>query len=318
MAMAAMALVSASPGAAQLKPIDLPGERLHPESISISADGMAYVSSATGGVLRVSLASGEIVQWIRPGDFGSGSTFGVLVDAGNGLLWVCNNDLGAQGIVIPGADKGSTLKAIDLRSGEGRLSFTLPGSKSPVCNDMAIAGDGTLYVAETANSHILRLTPGATALEDWSHDPVLAAPDGFGLDGIALGGDGHLYVNNIRTGKLIRVERKADGTAGKSTVLESSRAFESPDGLRPLGGLRFIQAEGGGKIGIVTIAGDRATVETLAQGFSAPTGVDSHDGTAWLVQGEFGYIFNPQLRGKTPPRATLTPVKLPAPVHSHH
>jgi hypothetical protein len=48
------------------QPIDLPGDRLFPESVSITSDGMAYISSMHGGDLRVSLSTGAVEQWISP------------------------------------------------------------------------------------------------------------------------------------------------------------------------------------------------------------------------------------------------------------
>lgn len=287
-------------------PVNLPA-RTHPESVSIAPDGVAYVSSPRGGVLRVDLVAGKAEPWLKPGAFGSASVFGLLVDPGRGLLWLCSNDLGAMGITVEGGEKGSYLKAFDLRTGEGRQSLRLPGD-NPLCNDMALASDGTLYVTDTNRSHILRLRPGASALEDWHHDPAYAREGRDGLDGIALGADGHLYINNFLNGVLARVALNADGTPGATTVLATSRPLAMPDGLRALGGLRFAQAEGGGKIAIVTVQGDRAEIETVRDGLQSPTGLDARDGTIWYVEGALNLLFNPQLRGQTPPAFTLTPV----------
>lgn len=294
----AVAAIAAGPLAPRA--IDLPGDRVFPESITTTSDGIAYVSSMTGGVMRVDLRSGKVAQWIKPGAYGSSSTFGVLDDPVNGMLWVCNNDLAYMRIRIEGADKGASLKGFDLRTGQGRISLTLPGEK-PFCNDIAVAKDGTLYVTETSKSQILRLKKGASAFETWLADPVLGNEHGEGLDGIAFGADGNLYVNNYRSNMLARVAVKPDGTAGKITKIATPRPFEVADGLRPLGGMRFAQAESAGKIAVVTIEGDQARVDTLAEGLSSPTGVDVWGGALWYVQAENKYIFNPKFKGKQPP-----------------
>lgn len=314
--MASMALALAGPALARPAPITLPGERLHPESVSISADGHAYVGGMSGGVVRVSLKTGKAEQFVKPGEHGSSSTFGVLADTLNGILWACSNADTPMSAKITGADPGSVLKGFDLATGKGRYSLPLPGNK-PMCNDMAVAKDGTLYVTDTNNSHILRWKKGAAALEDWHHDPAYATDKGFGLDGIALGGDGHLYVNNWQANSMARVEVKPDGSAGATTLLQPSQPLTSPDGLRSMGGMRFVQAEGRGKVTIVTMEGDKALVQVVKDGLSSPTGADIHDGTIWYVQAEFSYLFDPSKRGQTPPPFVLAPVAA-APSHAHH
>lgn len=268
--------------------IDLPGDRLFPENISIGPDNIAYVSGMSGGVLRVSLATGEVEQWIAPGAYGSGALFGVLADARNGLLWTCTNDFSARGVTVADADAGSWLKAFDLATGEGRISLPLPGEQ-PVCNDMAVGEDGTLYVTDTANPRILRWKPGVEELEIWKEDAAFGA----GLDGLAFGGDGNLYVNNVITGALYRVEMRAGNEPGDITVLTTSRPLSRPDGMRPIGGMAFALAEGGGSISRLDVSGDTVEVTTLAEGIDQPTGVDVTEGTVWYVQGLLSALFNP-------------------------
>lgn len=291
-------------------PIDLPGDRLFPESVSIAPDGTAYVSSMNGGVLRVAMNTGRAEAWIKPGAYGNGSLFGVLADTRNRMLWVCTNDFSARGLVVPGADAGHLLKGFDLRTGAGKVSLPLPGAH-PVCNDMAVARDGSLLVTDTGAPQVLRWRPGAAALEVWLSDPALDAPQGGGLDGIAFGGDGNLYVNNVRSGDLFRVAVGADGAAGKVTKLILSRPLVSPDEMRPIGGMDFALAEGEGRIDRVTVTGDRAEVRTLAEGIASPTGVDVHGKALWYVQGQLSYLFDPAKRGSSPSLPfRLTPVAL--------
>jgi streptogramin lyase len=317
-AVAAVFLASTMPALAQTPTaITLSGERLHPESVSISSDGHAYVGGMQGGVQRISLKTGKVDPFVKSGDFASGSIFGVLADTVNGVLWACSNPDTPMSAKIAGADPTSVLKGFDLKTGKGRYSLPLPGNK-PMCNDMAVARDGTLYVTDTTNSHILRFRKGATALEDWHHDTAYATGTGSGLDGIALGGDGHLYVNNWQSNIMARVEVKPDGSAGKTTLLTPSQPLAMPDGLRAIGGLRFVQAESRGKVTIVTVEGDKAQVEVVKEGLSSPTSADLHDGTIWYVEAEFSYFFDPTKRDKTPPPFKLTPIAAPAAPHAHH
>lgn len=297
------------PFTATPKPIDLPGDRLHPESVSITTDGFAYVGSMTGGVLRVSMRTGKVEPWIAPGAFGSGALYGVLADRRNGLLWTCTNEFPGTAVTVAGADPGHWLKGFDLRTGKGKVSLQLPGGAA-VCNDMAVGKDGSVYIADTGQPRILRWRPGASAFEVWAEDPIFGPePKHGGLDGIALGGDGALYINNVRSGALYRVEIRKDGKSGAITQLTPSRPLSRPDGMRPLGGLDFVVVEGEGRIDRLSVKGDKVEVTTLAEGITGPTGVDVFDGRAWYVQGQLRPLFRPaEAKAELPFR--LTPVAL--------
>lgn len=279
------AALSAVPAA-----IDLPGDNLHPESVAIGPGGVAYVSGMNGAVLRVKLATGAVEQWIAPGTFGAGALFGVLADTRNQMLWTCTNDFSARGVSVAGADAGSWLKGFDLKTGAGRISLKLPG-EGAICNDMAVGANGTVYIADTKHPRILRWQQGSTALEIWAEDTVFGA-DG-GLDGLAFGSDGDLYINNVRTGALFRVALEQGGKAGTITPLKTSRPLLSPDGMRPVSGMQFALAEGGGIISLLDVTGDTVEVTTLAEGINQPTAVDVADGTVWYVQGQLTALFNP-------------------------
>ena len=305
------ALALPAPALAAPDRIDLPGDHLHPESVSITPDGTAYVGSMAGGVIRVDLKTGSVAPFIAPGAYGSGALFGVLADRKHHILWTCTNDFPGSGWAVAGADPGHWLKGFDLASGKGVVSLKLPGDK-PVCNDMALGPDGALYVTDTGAPRILRWRPGAAALEIWLENPVFDPPGKTGgLDGIALGGDGALYVNNVRSGALFRVAFAGD-RPGAVTPLTVSRPLASPDGMRPLGGTDFLLAEGKGTISRLHVTGTTVEVTTLAAGINQPTGVDSAGGRGWYVQGQLSAIFRPaDSKAELPFR--LTAVTLQAP-----
>ena len=296
--------------AAPPEAISLPGDRLHPESVSIAPDGTAYVGSMTGGVVRVSLENGSAEPWIAPGNYGSGALFGVLADTRNGLLWTCTNSFPAPATMVPGADPGHWLKAFDLGTGEGRLSLQLPGENA-VCNDMAVGEDGAVYVTDTRQPHILRWKPGAEALEIWADDPLFeAVPMKGGLDGIAFGADGHLYLNNVWDGSIYRAVVNGDGSFGGATRLALSRPLENPDGMRPLGGMSFVVAESAGRVSVLDVSGDRAEVTTVSEA-GHPTGVDVHEGVAWYVEAHLSVLFEPENAPAPVLPFRLIPVALP-------
>jgi sugar lactone lactonase YvrE len=308
----ALAALIASPianAADQVKQIALPGDRAYPESIAAASDGTLYISSiASGGIWRIKPGAAKTEQWIAPGAFDTRSTLGVLVDEKKGLLWVCSNDMSAAGVPGPGSAPGSNLKAFDLVSGEGKISVAFPGTGN-ICNDMAVAADGSVFVTNSLKPQILRLKPGAASLEVFVESATFNQPkEGANLDGIAFGGDGNLYVNTYANGEFFRVEVK-DGNAGAVMKLATSRALKLPDGLRPTGGLSFVMAEGGGTIDRVRVTGQTLQVETVRDGLAGPTGVALVGDTLWAPEGQLSHLFDAKAG---PPNLPFRIVGVPA------
>lgn len=295
--------------ASEAKPIDVPGDQAYPESISAASDGTIYISSiASGGVARVKPGTSKAESWIKPGAFETRSTFGVLVDEKRGMLWVCSNDMSAMGIPGPSTVAGAYLKGFDLPTGEGKFSAAFPGS-AHMCNDMAIAPDGTIYITNTAAPQILRLKPGAKELEVWLENDLLVPKNGAGLDGIAFGGDGNLYVNTFGGNEFFRITLK-DGAPGTVAKLQTSRPLQNPDALRPLTGNTFLMAEGGGSVDRVTVKGDKVDIETLKDGLNGPTSVAKVGSTVWVGEGQLSHLFAPKENGSPKLPFEIVPVTL--------
>ena len=137
-------------------------------------------------------------------------------------------------------------------------------------------------------------------MEVWANDPLLAPPaGGAGLDGIAFGTSGSLYVDTYTSGELFRVD-VVDGKAGKVTKLKLSRPLTLSDAIRPLEGNEFLLIEGAGRLDRVRIQGNRALIETLHDGYAVPTGVAVVGQTAWVSEGQLSYIFDPAKKGQSP------------------
>jgi sugar lactone lactonase YvrE len=304
----ALMLGAASCGIARAEtaPVGVP-DKSFPESVTSTKDGTLYVGSFNlGGVTKVA-AGGKAEPFIKPGAGDSRSTLGVLADEKSGMLYVCSNDITGFGVPGPGDAKGAWLKIFDLSSGALKGSAPLADPKS-LCNDIAIGSDGTAYVTDSFTPNVYSLKPGGTALEVWATDPMLApAKDGVGLDGIAFGADGNLYVTTYIPAALFRIAVK-DGKAGAVTALKPSRPLDHADAMRTSGD-SLLLIEGNGKLDKVTIKGDEAQIETIKDGFAEPVSVTQVGDTAWVAEGKLSYIIGDN-KEKDPGPFTLKPVPL--------
>ncbi len=215
--------------------IALPGERAFPESITSARDGTLFIGRlGEGGIVRANPRTGAAALFVAPGAAGSRSITGVFADEASGTLWACSNDLSALGGPSEGRDRGAALKAFDLRTGAAKRSVSLPEPNS-FCNDIAVDASGAVYVTDSANPSVLRLPAGAARFEVFATNPQFAPPqpNSAGLDGIAFGGDGAMYVTTYAAGGFFRIAVE-NGRAGRVIKLQG-RALGLPDGLRPLG-----------------------------------------------------------------------------------
>jgi sugar lactone lactonase YvrE len=270
------------------------GKSIFPESLSAAPDGSLFVGSIKGGVLRVS-RRGEVSRWLAPGASDTRAILGVVVDAPHRTLWLCSNDLSAIGITESGGPAGSWLRAFDLASARAKASYRLPGDKA-FCNDMAVADDGTLYLTATGRD-VMRLRPGAKALELWVNDARIQPGHDGGADGIAFGNDGNLYVTSIGSGLLFRVTIGKDDV-GQVTQLTLDRPLVRPDALRSISGNSFALIEGGGSVDRVDIRGDQAVITVLKDGLDEPTGVTVTGRDARYVEGRLSWVFDPAKRNR--------------------
>src|SRR5260221_13919025 len=188
---------------ADLQSVALPGTRAFPESITSTLDGTLFIGRlGEGGIVRVSPQTGKTEVFVPSGSSQSRSILGVFADDASKILWACSNDLSESGGSSGGHDHVSLLIGFDLRTGAARRSVALPGAH-PYCNDIAIDASGAVYVTDSSGPNVLRLRPGATTCETFaSSDQFLPPPGGgAGLDGIAFGGDGNLYVTMFSAGE---------------------------------------------------------------------------------------------------------------------
>ncbi|MBV8573741.1 MAG: hypothetical protein JOZ58_01700, partial [Acetobacteraceae bacterium] len=292
--------------------VAIPGDHVYPESITATSDGTLIIGSlAEGNIYRVRPGASTAEEWIKHAPNGLLSVLGVLADESSGTLWVCSTDLSAMGVSVPG-QKPTQLKAFDLKTGTQKASYPLPGDRT-LCNDAVVGPDHALYVTDSLQPHVLRLKPGAKEFEVWATDDRFTVKDGAGLDGIAFGGDGNLYVNLYNGNALFRIDVNKDGSAGKVTELQPSQKIALCDGMRKLGNNTLLMIEGTGNLDIVTPDGDRAKIEVVKSGFKIPVSVVQVGNVAWVLEGQLTSLFAREKAG--PPSLPFRAYAVPLPQH---
>ena len=281
--------------------IALPGARAFPESITSTRDGTLFIGRlGEGGIVRANPRTGEVVLFVAPGASGSRSITGVFADDASGTLWACSNNLSALGGGSGSGDGGSALKGFGLRTGAAKRSTPLPGPKA-FSNDIAVDANGAVYVTDSATPNVLLLPVRSATFEVFASSPEFLPPKAgsAGLDGIAFGGDGNLYVTTYTIGGLFRIAVD-NGRAGGVTKLQGA-PLTLPDGLRPLDQRSFLLVEGAGRtLDRVDVEGDAFKATPIRGGFRTPTSVARVGTTAWVSEGQLSFFFDRAREGQSP------------------
>ena len=268
--LAALAQVAS---AADIVIVDLKSQ---PESLTVTPDGGLIVGSASMPfVYKVRSGSTTAEKFVDASAEGSGTFFfGMLADASTNTLWTC------QLTTVPGktpVQRHTALRSFDLTTGMPKIRWNLPGDNS-TCNDFAIGPDKALYLTDTANSKIYKLPVGASTAELFLEDRAL-----YGIDGITFL-NGTLYVNNVFSNNLYRIPVDASGKAGQPVDIWMDQPIKGPDGMRAANGKLIVAENGSGKISVITVNGDKASVSVIKDGLNTPTGVEPAGDMIWIAE----------------------------------
>jgi sugar lactone lactonase YvrE len=278
-------LAAAANAAAPVAEISIPGEKVYPESITSVADGTLIIGSiGTRTIFRVPPGASSADPWIKPSLPEKQGIFGVFADAKAGMLWAC-----ATTPTGPGSQ--AELFGFDLKTGATKGHTSLPTSGA-FCNDIAVGGDGTVYLTDTANMEIVRLKKGGKKLDIWAGNGAFG-PKGGVLDGIAVLGD-RVIVNTLATNKLFSVPIEKDGKPGKVTEITLDHPIQRPDGMRSYGKNSLLLTESGspGRLLRITLDGDSGTVRTIKEGYpGGAVSVAAVGTTAYVIEGQLAFLF---------------------------
>lgn len=282
----------------------LENEALRTEGITWDPVGRyLYFGSQNGEIWRADL-SGKLERFAGP-DSGLREVLGVKVDAERRLLWAVT---GVFPDLAPTAetkkDAGTTgLHAYDLSTAKRVRACGL--DERPTVhgfNDMALASNGDVYVSNSMDNSIYKLSAGGCKLDRILRDPAMSFPNG-----IALTPDGErLYVGHIEGMSVVDVR------TGKRTRLSvpKNAAVNSIDGLvwdgkdllaiQPSPYLR--------RVARIRLAGDgRSIREVTTMSSRPPPGLNPATGV--VVNDHYYTAANvldgPTAAGQAPPRSTI-------------
>jgi len=264
-------------------------EKSQPESLTVAPGGTLIVGSAsTPFVYKVRRGSTTAEKFVDASAEGAGTFFfGMLADPAAKTLWTCQ--------LTPVADtkpvkRHTALRGFDLSTGSEKLRWNLPGDNS-TCNDFSIGPDKALYITDTANGKIYKLPKGASSAELFLEDAVLR-----GIDGITFL-KSVLYVNNVMTNKIYRIPVDA-GKAGQPVEIQLDQPVQGPDGMRAAKGKLLVAENKSGKISVLTVNGDKASVAVIKEGLKTPTAVEPAGNTIWIAERGAGKAVSIPMPGK--------------------
>jgi sugar lactone lactonase YvrE len=264
--------------------INIPGEKIFPESITSSSDGSVIIGSiGQKQIYRAKPGSATAEVWIPAGNEGLNSILGVFADNKANTLYACSNAIGPPGA---GPTVNATLYTFDLKTGKPKGRYVFPTEKG-FCNDIAVDAEGNAYATDTNNMEVVRLKKGGTALEVWAGGGAFG-PKGGVLDGISVLGK-RVVANTLATSKLFSVPIEADGKAGTAAEVKLDREISHPDGMRSFGKSDVLIIEGGngGRLSRITLNGDTGKVTTVKEGYpDGPVAVTVVGTTAYVLEGQ--------------------------------
>src|SRR5580700_7112817 len=157
---ACVAVLACIAQAATAAEILIADEKSQPESLTVAPGGALIVGSAsTPFVYKVRAGSSSAEKFIDASAEGPGTFFfGMLADASSNTLWTC------QLTPVPDTTplrRHTALRGFDLTTGAPKVRWNLPGDNS-TCNDFSIGPDKALYITDTANGRIYKLSSGAS------------------------------------------------------------------------------------------------------------------------------------------------------------
>jgi hypothetical protein len=93
-----------------------------------------------------------------------------------------------------------------------------------------------------------------------------------------------MYVDNVFSNNLYRIPVDAAGKAGEPVDIWMGQPIQGPDGMRAANGKLLVAENGSGKISVITVNGDKASVAVIREGLNTPTAVEPAGDVIWIAE----------------------------------
>jgi sugar lactone lactonase YvrE len=188
----------------------------NPAGIAVDGSGNVYISDTDGNrVIKETPSAGGYAESLIANTANNGilNPNSIAVD-GNGKVYFFAGDLQTE----------QTNVFVETPSAAGYIQSTVPFSGVQAFGDLAVDGNGNVYIADAGNNRVIEETPSASGyIQSTVPTSGLNQPVGIAVDGM-----GNIYVANIGGGPVFK-ETLTAGTYTQSTV--STRPLSEPVGL---------------------------------------------------------------------------------------
>lgn len=133
------------------------------ENLVTTADGALYFTNYTGKAVEVLRPDAPVAVFAQLDAYPVS-----ILPLGEGYLVVAHGASFADGPAFIGTSKLLVLDA------SGKVTSTIPAPQAGFLNGMLAAADGSILIADSVKSQILRFDPASGALTTWFADPLLA------------------------------------------------------------------------------------------------------------------------------------------------
>ena len=275
---------------------------LIPEGIAFDPHQQAFYigSLAKQKVIRCS-GKGNCEDFVLGTAHGFWMVVGMKVSDDNKSLWICS---ASERDTIDGY---AGIFQFEIPSGKLLKKYTLDNRNGPhLFNDIVFTGSGDIYFTDSRAGKVWRTAPGSDTLQEYAAGYVY--PNGIAIDeaskALFLADFTGLHMIDLNTGQQTRMNHQhityLNGIDGlycyKGTLIAIQDSGNQDD--------RIVQFNYDVKKGLVTKA---KTLQSFRKDFITPT-------TGTIIDNEFHYIANAQLRSLQPDGSLANPEKLVKPV----
>lgn len=180
----------------------LPERDLLTEGIAFDATtGDFFVSSVHRRKILRRRPDGTITDFVAAAAGGSWGVLALRVDPSRRILWAATAAIPQMAGFEAALDGKSRVDSYDLATGKLLRRIDLPGAGPHVANDLAIDEEGRVYVSDSRDSALYRISRAAESAEIFVSAKTFRSPQGM-----SIAADGrHLYVADYGRG-VFRVD----------------------------------------------------------------------------------------------------------------